>query len=935
MTTVRAHSTSFRTAMAVSAFALAVALGPGGASPTWAAAVDDLLEEARQYRSEGRVSESIIQLKNALQEQPSNAEAQALLGGVYMDLGDTQRAEVQLTRARDLGAPAEDWLKPLLMAWLSLGRNRDVLQTVEDLPEGMDPRLRADALALAGRARLALGEEELAREAFAEAVALAPDSALAHVGIGRLAFRDGDMDKAAASAKAALAADPEEPDAIYLAGDLAVRQGRLEDARALYIGLKDRYPLNPFVRIPLAQVLIQMGELEQAEDEVAWVLQRVQGLPVAHYLKGLVAYRKGDLAAAEAELSEGLSLSPNNAEMQMLAGLAKYGLGQDEQAVRLLQSFAERADSPTEVRLALGSSLLRLGRADEAYEVLSTVSDAVADNAEAVALLGQAAQSAGNLDEASELLGRALELAPDDARVLGQLAVVFGEMGRQEEAVDLLKTAFEKNPGDSRTRSLYFAMLLRANRLPQAMEVAKAVQKASPDAAAGYTMEGLALIAQRDVKAAEDAFRAALEREPAASDAAGNLAAILIMNGREDEARDIMVGVHERAPGDYDIVMRLARMATDRGDMEEARRWLDLAVKADPQAVEPRVRSAALLIEEKRFEPALSVVLPMLNQHPRDPRVLRAVALARAGTGDLANAVASLQTLVEVEPNEANYRMLGNAASRAGDRVLLQRSLERLVQLAPSDPGPKVSLAEMYMQDNRRFDAEPLVRAAAELAPEDPKVIEQQARLQLDHDRAGGTEFLRSRLTGMDPQPRNLVLLLAHAEHSQNGKAGVQRVSQWLEGHPDDMDARFLLSNWQIGQGDWAGAAQNLRLLTEAQPANWIARNNFAWVLLKEDHLEAALEQALLARTHGGDRPEIMDTEGQIRLALGQAAEAELLFRRAAGQSAKPAHRLNLVEALVEQNKTEEARQILTDLIAADDFAGKDHARDLLARLGQ
>ncbi|WP_097277310.1 XrtA/PEP-CTERM system TPR-repeat protein PrsT [Caenispirillum bisanense] len=934
MKIVRPRFTSFRSALAVSALALSAVMATGGVSSSWAAAVDDLLDEARRYRAEGRVSESIIQLKNALQEQPSNAEANALLGGLYMDLGDTARAEVQLTRARDLGAPADDWLKPLLLSWLSLGRTQEVLATVADLPESMPARLRADALALAGRAHLARGDADRARTTFEEAAALAPDSALAHVGIGRMALRDGDLAAAVAAAQAALKADPEESDAVYLAGDVALREKRMDDALALYRGLRDRYPLNPFVRIPLAQALVQADELDAADTEISFVLERVQGLPMAHYLKGLVSYRKGDLAGADTQLTEGLAMQPGNAELQMLAGLTKYGLGQDEQAVRLLESFANRPETPTEVRLALGSSLLRLGRAEDSYGVLSQVSEAVADNAPAVALLGQAAQQAGDLEEASVLLERALALAPDDSRVIGQLAVVFGELGRQQDAMDLLARAVEKNPDDSRTRSLYFAMLLRADKATEALAVAQAVQQARPDDAAGYTMEGLAQVALRDQDAAEAAFREALKRNPGASDAAGNLASLLIMKGRDDEARDLMVDAHAQSPGDYDILMRLARMATDRGAMDDARTWLDLAVKADPTAVEPRVRSAALMLEERRYEPALALMLPLMNQHPRDPRVLRAVAIARSGTGDVPNAVAALQTLVEVEPNEANYRLLQSAAQRAGDRVLMQRSLERLVQLAPADPLPKVALAELYMQDRRPFDAEPLVAAAAELAPNDPKVIEQQARLRLESDRAGGTEFLRSRLTGMETPPRNLVILLAHAEFDGDREAGITRVAQWLEANPDDQDARFLLSNWQIGQENWAGAADNLRRVTEAQPANWIARNNYAWVLLRKGDAETALEQAEVARTHGGDRPEILDTEGQIRLALGQPAEAELLFRRAAGQSAKPGFRLNLAEALVVQNKSKEAREVLNDLIATDDFAGKNQARDLLARLG-
>lgn len=933
MTIVKARNTSFRTALAVSALALATAFGSVGASPAWAT-VDDLLAEARQYREEGRVSESIIQLKNALQQDPSNAEAQALLGGIYMDLGDTARAEVQLARARDLGAPAEEWLKPLLMAWLATGRNRDVVRSAADLPVAVPARVRADAMALAGRAHLAMNEEPRARAAFDEAIALAPDSALGHIGIGRLAFRDGDLAAAQAAADAALKADPDEADALYLAGDIAMRRGEPQAALALYQGLKERYPFNPFVRIPLVQAQIETGDLDGADGDLRWVMERVQGLPVAHYLKGLVSYRRGDLAAADRALAEGLALQPDNAETQMVAGLVKYGLGQDEQAVRLLQGFGARSDTPRQVRLALGAALLRLDRVREAHEVLGRVAASEGDSPEVVALLGDAARQAGDLEAAARLLGRATELAPTDTRFLGQLAMVRNDLGQTDEALDLLHKAFEANPDDDRARGVYFALLLRTGRLDDAMAFAEAYKARKPDAAPGHTMEGLVRVARRDVDGGEAAFREALKRNPAAADAAGNLASLLILRDRPEEARDVLMGVHLRAPEDYDMLMRLARMATDAGDAADARQWLEKAQKVKPDEVEPRVRLAALLIEEGRHEPALALVLPMLSQHPRDARVLRAVALARAGAGDLRNAVSALQTLVEAEPVESNYRLLAEAAARLGDRMLLQRSLEQLVTLAPRDPLPMVQLAELYMQDRRRLDAEPLVAAAAALAPDEPKVIEQQARLHLDDNPARGADYLRDRLAGFEAPPRNLVLLLAHAEFATEGGPGISRVSQWVSSHPDDAEARLLLSTWQIARQDWPAARENLRLLTEAQPANWVARNNLAWVLMKTGDLRTALTEAADARRHGGDRAEILDTEGQIRLALGEAAEAETLFRRAAAENAKPGFRINLAEALVVQNKTEEAQQILRDLLKAEDFSGKEYARDLLARLG-
>ena len=84
-------------AMAVIAGALA---GCDDPAPKTSA---EYIELANQHLAAGKTRAGVIELKNALQIEPKNAEARFLLGTSYLALFDTRGAEKELRRARDLG----------------------------------------------------------------------------------------------------------------------------------------------------------------------------------------------------------------------------------------------------------------------------------------------------------------------------------------------------------------------------------------------------------------------------------------------------------------------------------------------------------------------------------------------------------------------------------------------------------------------------------------------------------------------------------------------------------------------------------------------------------------------------------------------------------------------------------------------------------------
>ena len=115
-----------------------------------AMADDRFVRDARQYLEKGELNAAVIQLKNALQRDPNNAQARLLLGKSHLDMGDGASAEKELERARELGVEADVVLPLLGKAWLLMNRPERVLETID--AGGHQGDALADRLYLRGQA---------------------------------------------------------------------------------------------------------------------------------------------------------------------------------------------------------------------------------------------------------------------------------------------------------------------------------------------------------------------------------------------------------------------------------------------------------------------------------------------------------------------------------------------------------------------------------------------------------------------------------------------------------------------------------------------------------------------------------------------------------------------------------------------------------------
>src|SRR6516225_2279637 len=93
-----------------------------------------LIASARSYLAKGETSAAIIELKNALQTAPDNAEARFLLAKSLVDTGDAVGAETEARKALQLGYPSDEVYPVLARALLYQGEYRKLVGELGERP---------------------------------------------------------------------------------------------------------------------------------------------------------------------------------------------------------------------------------------------------------------------------------------------------------------------------------------------------------------------------------------------------------------------------------------------------------------------------------------------------------------------------------------------------------------------------------------------------------------------------------------------------------------------------------------------------------------------------------------------------------------------------------------------------------------------------------
>ncbi len=925
------------------AWLLAVALafaGPAAAATTEGEG-GAYYEDALVRFGKGEYAAAIIQLKNALQEDPNNLAARILIGRAYIKVGAGPAAEKEIRRAREAGADDSLTIVPLGESYLMQRKFDEILEDVRS--GGRATEIEAQILHLRGQAHLNLGKLKRAEKAFAAALRLDREYADAILGRARVQLKLGKLAAAEALIDRAREVAPNNVDAWYLKGESRRTVRDLEGAVAFYGKAADLQPGHLPSRTSRAAVLLDLGRVDAALEDVEFVREMDQADPHAAFLHAQVLARKGRHADARAALKDAEFIIANyrpgfvetHLQTLLLAAMVHYTQRNYPDAKRYADIYMRLDPYHPGARKIMGRILLREGNAQGAIQVLRPALRVTSRDPSLLALLGTAMLRDNRHAEATEMLERALELAPKAAGIRTQLGLSRLAAGKPEQAVEELETALELDP-DSLRSGLVLAMIhLRNQRFDEALQVAERIAENRPNTPAPHNFAGAALLGKGDMVAARARLEKALEIDPDFRPAQINLARLDTREGDIESARRRYAAILENNPEDTGSMLAMARIAESQKDTDEAIRWLEKVRNVDRTAIRTQLHLVDLYVRSGRMDTAAELAREIRQDNPETPALMEMVGRAEMAIGQIDKARNAFFSMAELS-RDSPQQLLRAAELQLSvrDEGGAHRTLSRAVTAFPDFMPAQVAIVRLEARIGREDTALARVEDLRKIRPADPLVD----TLHGDALAAAGrhAEAAKAYGTALESQTSSYLVVRYYraVSRSGSGPVPVKLLEDWVKENPEDGMARRALAGAYADTGRKNEAIAAYEALLEDQPDNPAVLNNLAW-LYHERGDGRALELAEQAYALAPSHPAALDTLGWILVQGDDPGRGLALLREAQSRASQNTKiRYHIAVGLSRLGRNEQARRELEAVLADEpeaDFAAD--ARALLKRL--
>jgi putative PEP-CTERM system TPR-repeat lipoprotein len=899
---------------------------------------DAYLEKAEEYRSNGNLQASIIEAKNAIQQDPRNEVARYLLGLNYFDIGSMAAAEKELLQAIKEKGALEFAIIPILSRTkIWLGKHEEVLDLARPQLK-VQNNLNSEIMVVRGRAFAGIGDLANARKSFEAARKFQTESHGAYIGLAGLSLSEGNEGQAETMLERAIKIAPKATDVLLFAGQFAYSKGKFTAAEKAYQDLVGNNPERPDFKLNLAGAKIATKKIVGAITILDKILRKRPNLPRANYLRAVAAFESKDYAGASEYANQVLKVFPNHLSSVRLLGAASFAEKKYEQASQNLERYIENVAEPDRtVQVLFAASRFRLGEKKEALALLESFAKTQKNDAEILSLIGRTAAQTGDIYKSSTYFSRVVELRPNDAAGRAALGAAQIALGKSDRGEKELRKALEIAPDLIAARKALVLGLMRDGQFKKALKEARQWEKDRPKDVAPYVLEGMVLVRLGNRKAARSAFIKATEIDPIAIDALHNLGLLAAVSGNLTDSRKYFERVRTLQPDYLPSLIQLAYIENKMGDRQKAISLMKLARDKDSSALSPAIYLGRHYLMSGKYQLAVDAGRPALRRNPNSAALLEITGRAEIKLKTFKDAELTFAKLVEIKPKSAQaHYYLSLALEKNGDLTRSLQAVERAINQNTNFLDAQLQRTNLLIRQRSYKKAQNAIEALEKNFPSNPLAAELEGDLRLAEKNPKAAAAAYARAVSDKGVSNRQIIKLANAYNLVgNIDKGIQALEGWLSSHPKDQNARFFLAVTLYTNNQLEASRLQFKQLLEKTPKNPVYQNEIATILLQLGKPEEALAHAQKALELAPNHPNILDTMGTVLLELGNAKNALIHLRRAAKH--RPDNKtiaVNLARALVETGERAAAKDILEKTLEGNSrFTSRATAKKLLESL--
>ena len=902
-------------------------------------------EEALEFLRKDSVPEAVIQLRNALQQDPNNLSARIEMGRALLMQNQPRAAIKELEAAQAMGADENLLLNPLAQAYLEVAEPEHVLSGF--VAHGHKPQVDGELLLQQAEAYLAMSDPKRAEEAYLSAGTLLPVDPRPILGRSRIQMARGKSAESMQLIEEALRLAPDSFD-VWMFKGLAHRDHhQYPDAIKAFERALQINPSSGRALSARAAMWIDLGEMDKAKADLETAKELDSNLLETVYLRTLILFRDGHIDEARQllrESAEQIQLIKEDfraklPETMLMLGVVAYFEGNYSEAITLLKNYLAKVPGNSGAVRYLAASYVELEEGGNAIALIRPNANAeMPRDPTLLSLLAESYRMVGNHAAAEKAYETALQLAPNAAGLGVRLAVARLDAGRAAAAVSELEDLTKHFPDLSEAWCQLARVYVKTGNLKRATEIAELLSERFKDQAEVENVVGATYMAGGELEKARLHLTHAQSLDATLIMPQINLARLLRMQGDEASAEAQYRSTLERFPQQTTAMLELTEMLLEHGEVAEASDRVKQVLDKQPNLFAAHELKIKLTFAANRDkEDIRNTVYDLLKAFPNSPQAQLLGGRAYRALGQTADARVRFRRAVELAEFDAEtLYAAANQQYAIADFTGALWTLTKAEQASPEHMGVGVLKAAVLVELKEFVKADEVIKQLLDKHGKTAEIMTVRGDMLMGQQQAPQAVEAYQQAYQVTPNQTTLQTLF-RAQVAANQIADANRLMQeWLAKHSTDLSSMHLFAQMLMREKRWDEARKAYEALQAAGTEDIVMLNNLA---VCYQHLKdpRALPTAEAAFKKAPKDPSVADTYGWILLEAGEVDEALALLREAfARASTSPAIRYHIGLALARLGREAEAKdEVQAAVSSSEGFSSRDEATSLLEQLKQ